>query len=103
MSSPTHNFQILVYDSTLNYSRWSTLSLTVAADNTVTGAFEYSGAVTLLTGKKVPDGPQDNYVLDGGDVSIRLSSYPTFGSQLPLAGVASIDQAMPFYIIGKLA
>ena len=103
MSSQTYNFQVLVYDSTLNFSRWATLSFTVAADDSVTGSFEYNGPVTQLTGKRIPVGAQDNYELDGVGVSIRLSSYPAFGSQLPVAGVASILEAMPYYIIGKLS
>ena len=37
MSTQTYNLQILVYDSTLNYSRWATLSFTVAGDNSLTG------------------------------------------------------------------
>ena len=105
MSSETHNLQILVYDSTLNYSRWATLSFTVAGDNSLTGQFEYSGPTTVLAGKKIPgtDGSQDSYELDGGGVSIRLSSYPTFGSEFPVAGIASINESGPYFLIGKAA
>lgn len=108
MSSQAYNLQVLVYDPTLNFSRWSTLSLTVAPDNSVTGTLEYTNPVTPLTGKRIP-GPQDSYELEGGGagdsmtVSIRLSSYPAFGAQLPVAGVASINEQGPYYIIGKLS
>src|SRR3989442_10959568 len=82
MSVETYNLQILVYDATLNYSRWATLSFTVAPDNSVTGNFEYSGPTTKLVGERVPggDGP-DQFLLDGGGVSLRFSSYPAFGSE----------------------
>ena len=106
MSSESYNLQILVYDSTLNFSRWSTLSLTVAPDNSVTGTLEYTNPITQVTGRRIP-GPQDSYELEGGGagdsmkVSIRISSYPAFGSQLPVAGVASINEQGPYYIIGK--
>jgi hypothetical protein len=103
MSNATHSLQILVYDATLNYNKWATLSFTVAADNSVSGSFEYIGATTELTGKRnaAGDGSQENYQLHGEDVSIRISSYPAFGAQFPVAGVASINEAGPFYIIGK--
>ena len=110
MSSQAYNLQVLVYDPTLNFSRWSTLSFTVAADDSVTGTLEYTNPVTQLTGKRIPGaGSQDSYELEGGGagdsmtVSIRLSSYPAFGAQLPVAGVASINEQAPYYIIGKLS
>ena len=105
MSTQTYNLQVLVYDATLNYSRWATLSFTVAPDSSVTGSFEYSGPTTELIGKKIPGtgGSQDNYELDGGGVSIRISSYPTFGSEFPVAGVASISESGPYFMIGKQA
>ena len=103
MSDSTHNLKILVYDATLNYSKWAALSFTVAADNSVTGSFEYIGATMVLTGKRNPpgEGSQDNYELNGEDVRMRISAYPAFGGQFPVAGVASINEAGPFYIIGK--
>ncbi len=103
MSTQTYNLQVLVYDATLNYSRWATLSFTLAPDNSVTGSFEYSGPTTELVGKRIPgtDGAQDSYELDGGGVSIRFSSYPAFGSEFPVAGVASISESGPYFLIGK--
>ncbi len=103
MSSQTYNLQVLVYDATLNYSRWASLSFTVAPDNSVTGTFEYSGPTTELVGKRIlgTDGSQDSYELDGGGVSIRISSYPSFGSEFPVAGVASINESGPYFLIGK--
>jgi|SRR5882672_11336329 len=103
MSSQTYNLQILVYDATLNYSRWATLAFTVAPDNSVTGSLEYSSATTELVGKRIPgtDASSDSYALDGGGVSIRISSYPAFGSQFPVAGVASINASGPYFMIGK--
>lgn len=105
MSSQIQNLKLLVYDATLNYSRWAALSFTVADDNSLTGNFEYSGPTTKLAGKKIPGpaGAQDDYQLDGGGVSIRISSYPSFGSEFPVAGVASITLAGPYFIIGKQA
>jgi hypothetical protein len=105
MSSQTYNLQILVYDATLNYSRWATLSFTVAPDNSASGSFEYSGPTTQLVGKKIPGagGSQDSYELDGGGVSLRFSSYPAFGSEFPVAGVGSINEAGPYFLIGKQA
>jgi hypothetical protein len=110
MSSQSYSLQVLIYDSTLNYSRWSTLSLTIAPDNSVTGTLEYTNPITKLTGMRIPGADsQDSYELVGGSdgdsmaVSIRLSSYPAFGAQFPIAGVASINQQGPYYIIGKLA
>jgi hypothetical protein len=102
MSSQTYNLQVLVYDATLNYSRWATLSFTVAPDNSATGSFEYAGPTTALVGEMVPggDGP-DRYLLDGGGFSLRFSSYPAFGSEFPIAGVASINEAGPYFLIGK--
>ncbi len=103
MSTQTYNLQVLVYDATLNYSRWATLSFTLAPDNSVTGSFEYSGPTTELVGKRIPgtDGAQDSYELDGRGVSIRFSSYPAFGSEFPVAGVASISESGPYFLIGK--
>lgn len=103
MSSQTYNLQILVYDATLNYSRWATLSFTVAPDNSLTGSFEYSGPTIELSGKRIPSagGSQDSYELDGGGVSIRISSYPAFSSEFPVAGVASINESGPYFMIGK--
>jgi len=103
MSSETYNLQILVYDATLNYSRWATLSFTVAPDNNLTGSFEYSGPTTVLNGQRIPgaEGTEDTYALDGGGVSIRISSYPDFGSEFPVAGVASINESGPYFLIGK--
>ena len=103
MSSHIYNLQVLVYDATLNYSRWATLSFTVAPDNSVTGSLDYSGPITNLVGKKIPgtDGSQDQYELDGGGVSIRFSSYPAFGPQFPVAGVASISESGPYFMIGR--
>ena len=105
MSNETYNLQVLVYDATLNYSRWATLAFTVASDNSVTGSFEYSGPTTSLVGKKIAgaDGSKDDYELDGGGVSIRFSSYPSFGSEFPVAGVASISESGPYFLIGKQA
>ena len=75
MSSQIYNLQVLVYDATLNYSRWATLSFTVAPDNSVIGSFEYSGPTTELVGKKTPGtgSSKDDYELDGRGVSIRFS------------------------------
>jgi hypothetical protein len=103
MSTQTYDLQILVYEATLNSSTWATLSLAVAADNSVKGSFGYLGPAIELTGSRSPGsaGAQDNYELDGEEVSIRLSSYPAFGAQFPVAGVASINEAGPFYMIGK--
>ena len=103
MSNSTHNLQILVYDPTMNYNKWATLSFTVAADNSLTGSFNYIDAPSELTGKRTPagDGSRDNYELNGEDVSILISSYPAFGAQFPIAGVATISGTGPFYIIGK--
>ena len=103
MSTQTYNLQFLVYDATLNYSRWATLSFTVAPDNGVKGSFEYSGPTTDLTGQRIPgtDGSKDDYELDGGGVSIRFSSYTGFGSEFPVAGVASINESGPYFMIGK--
>ena len=103
MSSSISKLDILVYDATLTFSHWATLSLTVAADNSVTGRFDYLGSITELAGKRNSgaDGSQENYALDGGEVSMRISSYPTFGAQFPVAGVASINEAGPFYLVGK--
>ncbi|HMG74126.1 MAG TPA: hypothetical protein VK582_11550 [Pyrinomonadaceae bacterium] len=103
MSNSVSALDILVYDATLTFSHWATLSLSVAADNGVSGIFIYLGTTTELTGTKNPgsDGSQENYVLDGGEVSMRISSYPAFGAQFPVAGVASISEAGPFYLIGK--
>ena len=105
MSSQIYNLKVLVYDATLNYSRWATLSFTVAPDNSVTGSFEYSGPTTELIGKKIPGtgGSKDDYELDGGGVSLRFSSYPAFGSEFPVAGVASISESGPYFVIGKQA
>src|SRR5882672_2295149 len=102
MGGQTYNLQVLVYDATLNYSRWATLSFAVAADNSVTGTFEYSGPTTNLVGKKIAgiDSPKDDYELDGGGVSIRFSSYPAFGSEFPVAGVASMLESGPYFLIG---
>ena len=103
MSTQTFNLQILVYDATLNYSRWATLSFTVAPDNRVKASFEYSGPTTELVGKRIPgtDGSADRYELDGGSVSIRFSSYLAFGTEFPVAGVASISEAGPYFLIGR--
>jgi hypothetical protein len=103
MTNQTYNLQVLVYDATLNYSRWATLSFTIAPDNSLTGSFEWSGPNVDLSGKRLPgaSGSQDSYELDGGGVSIRLSAYPAFGSEFPVAGVASINEAGPYFIIGK--
>ena len=103
MSNQNYKLQVLVYDATLNYSRWATLSLTVAPDNNVTGIFEYSGPDTNLTGTRIPGtgGSQDTYALDGGGVKIRISSYPEFGAEFPIAGVASINESGPYFMIGK--
>jgi len=103
MSNEAHNLQILVYDATLNYSRWATLSFTVSPDNSLTGSFEYSGPTTVLSGKRIPgsDGTEDFYLLDGGGVSLRISSYPDFGADFPVAGVASINESGPYFLIGK--
>ena len=110
MSSQAYSLQVLIYDSTLSFSRWSTLSFTVTADDSVTGTLEYTNPITKLTGKRIPGpGSQDSYELEGGGagdsmkVSIRLSSYPAFGSQFPVTGVASINEQGPYYIIGKLS
>ena len=67
----------------------------------VTGSFEYSGPTTELAGKKIPGAAQDSYELDGGAVSIRISSFPSFGSEFPVAGVASISESGPYFLIGK--
>jgi len=103
MSTQAYNLQILVYEATLNASTWAALSFTVAADNSVRGSFDYLGPAIALTGIKNPGsgGSQDTFELDGEGVSMRLSSYPAFGAQFPVAGVASINEAGPFYLIGK--
>ncbi len=69
----------------------------------VTGSFEYSGPTTELAGKKIPGaaGSEDSYELDGGAVSMRISSFPSFGSEFPVAGVASISESGPYFLIGK--
>ena len=103
MISSRYELQVLVYDATLNYSRWVALSLTVAPDDSVTGSFEFTNPVAQLTGRRIPgtDGSQDHYELDGGGVSLRLLAYPAFGAQYPVAGVGSINESKPYYIIGK--
>lgn len=103
MADQTYNLQVLVYDATLNYSRWATLSFTVAPDNSLTGSFDYAGPTAKLTGKKIPGngGAEDSYAMDGGGFSIRISSYPDFGSEFPVAGVASINEGGPYFLIGK--
>ena len=103
MSNSTPQLDILVYDATLTFSHWATLTLTVAADNSVSGSFNYLGTVTELTGtiNPGPEGSQENYALDGGEISMRLSSYPAFGAQVPVAGVASINESGPYFLIGK--
>jgi len=103
MSSEAYTLQVLIYDATLNFSRWSTLSFTVAENDSVTGTLEYTGAPTQLSGKRIPGqgGSKDDYELDGAGVSLRLSAYPDFGAQYPVAGVGSINAPGPFYIIGK--
>ena len=103
MSNSTSQLDILVYDATLTFSHWATLSLTVAPDNSASGNFNYLGTITELTGTQNlgSGGSQESYVLDGGEVSMRFSSYPSFGAQFPVAGVASINEAGPFYLIGK--
>jgi hypothetical protein len=105
MSSESYNLQILVYDATLNYSRWATLSFTVAPDNSLEGSFEYTGPTTALSGKKITGagGIEDTYALDGEGVSIRISSYPDFGAEFPVAGIASILESAPYFLIGKQA
>jgi len=103
MSDTAYKLQVLVYEANLNSSTWATLSFTVAADDSIKGSFEYLGPAIELTGSRSPGsaGAQDNYQLDGEEVSIRLSSYPAFGAQFPVAGVAVINEAGPFYMIGK--
>jgi hypothetical protein len=103
MSSQTYKLQLLIYDATLNASSWAKLSFSVAADDTVTGSFVYIGPPMEVTGRRIPGpaGSQDNYELDGEEVSMRLSSYPAY-AQFPVAGVASINEQGPFYIMGKL-
>lgn len=102
MSSQIYNLQVLVYDPTLNYNRWATLSFTVAPDNSVSGSFEYSGPTVKLVGKRISDSVlPDIYELDGGGVSLRFSSYPAFGSVFPIAGVGSINESGPYFLIGK--
>jgi hypothetical protein len=103
MSNETYNLKILVYDASLNYSRWATLSFMVAPDNSLTGSFEYAGPTTTLSGRKIPgaNGTEDTFALDGGGVSIRISSYPDFGAEFPVAGVASILESAPYFLIGK--
>jgi hypothetical protein len=103
MGSEAYNLQVLIYDATLNFSRWSTLSFTVEENNSITGTLEYTGPPTQLTGQRIPGegGSKVDYELDGAGVSIRLSAYPDFGTQYPVAGVGSIDAPGPFYIIGK--
>lgn len=103
MSNSTHNLSLLVYDPTWTYNNRATLSLTVAADGSVSGIYGYIGPPKNLNGTMTPesDGSQDNYVLIGDGVSMRISSYQVFGGQYPVAGVATIDEAGPFYIIGK--
>lgn len=105
MSSQMYDLKILVYDATLNYSRWATLAFTVAPDDSVTGTFDYSGPTTSLNGKRISGtaGSQDQYELDGGGISIRLASYSDFGLEFPVAGVASINEAGPYFLIGKLS
>jgi hypothetical protein len=105
MSSESYNLQILVYDATLSYSRWATLSFTVAPDNSLKGTFEYTGPTTTLSGKRIPgaNGAEDTYALDGQGVSIRISSYSDFGAEFPVAGVASILESGPYFLIGKQA
>jgi hypothetical protein len=104
MSSQDYKLQLLIYDATLNASNWAELSFAVAADDSVTGSFVYIGPSMELTGRRIPGpgGSQDNYELGGAEVSMRLSSYPAY-AQFPVAGVASINEQGPFYIIGKLA
>jgi len=101
MSSQAYSLQVLIYDATLSFSRWSALSFSVAADDSVTGTLEYTNPYTQLTGKRIPGQGKDDYELDGKGVSIRLSAYPDFGAQYPVAGVGSINAPGPFYIIGK--
>lgn len=103
MSNSTHNLKLLVYDPTWTYNNPATLSLTVAADGSVSGIFGYIGPPRNLSGTMKPesDGSQDNYELTGDGVDMRISSYKVFGGQYPSAGVATIDEAGPFFIIGK--
>ena len=103
MSNATHNLNLLVYDPTWTYNNRATLSLTVAADGSVVGIFGYIGSPKNLNGtmKSESDGSQDNYELTGDGVDMRIASYKVFGGQYPVAGVASIDEAGPFFIIGK--
>lgn len=105
MNISAYKLQVLVYDPTLNYNRWVSLSFTVAPDDRVTGSFAYTNPVTELTGRRIPGpgGSQDSYELDGGGVSLRFSMYPAFGAQCPVAGVGSINESMPYYFIGKQA
>lgn len=104
MSNSTHNLNLLVYDPTWTFNNRATLSLTVAADgSSVSGIFGYIGPPKNLNGTLKPanDGSQDNYELIGDGVSMRISSYQVFGGQYPVAGVATIDEAGPFFVIGK--
>jgi hypothetical protein len=105
VNSSAYTLQVLVYDATLNYNRWASLSFTVAPDDSVSGTFEYTNPVTELTGRRIPgpDGSQQSYELDGAGVSLRFSMYPAFGAQCPVAGVGSINESMPYFFIGKRA
>jgi len=104
MSNSTHNLNLLVYDPTWTFNNRATLSLTVAADgSSVSGIFGYIGPPKNLNGtmNRASDGSQDNYILNGDGVSMRISAYQNLGGQYPVAGVATIDEAGPFFIIGK--
>ena len=54
MSSETYNLQILVYDATLNYSRWATLSFTVMMGIFVGGVPESAASAALLKKAGIP-------------------------------------------------
>src|SRR5215470_12488470 len=111
MSTSTYYIQVLIFNSDLTSSRWSQLQFTVAANNTIHGEIQYIGPAVKLTGKLIPGmgGGPDRYEFDqdgipvGTGITIRLSSYPSFGFQLPIAGVASINRSTPFFVLGSLS
>lgn len=50
-----------------------------------------------------PEGSQENCVLEGGRVYMRLSYYPAFRAPFPVSGVASVNEAGPYFLMGKRA
>src|SRR5262249_22710415 len=111
MSTSGYNTQVLIFNADLTSSTWSQLRFTVATNNIIHGEIQYRGPSVKLSGKLIPGvgGAPDRYEFDqdgvpvGTGITIRLSSYPSFGFQLPIAGVASINRSTPFFVLGSLS